>query len=290
MAFGGLPFFFFVWAAAGKGKKPKAVAEQPKPVHAAPPPMPGPAKPWPQVVPEGLPPFPSSGWVPDIPLGAGVAERAAQLIPVLWRHGIGYAKTEQTKGRWITYVARMHGPKRAVEAYRLATEAPVVAPKPPPAPKPAPTPSPAPQPQPSAPVEPETELSPTERQTLAMKLAAGLAGVPKGKENQGLVAAYQKAAGIVETGPHPMYGPTVAYALARDGVVPPSPLYWPKEWNKANKAIADWKAFASQQAALESDETRRLAWEESARGARMVPNTPYSATNLAQAASVFFQG
>lgn len=74
--------------------------------------------PWPQSVPSGLPPFPS-GWEPDEPVGAGVAARAAQLLPELWAHGAGTRKTEQTGGRWITYLATQMGSKRGVTAWRL---------------------------------------------------------------------------------------------------------------------------------------------------------------------------
>lgn len=74
--------------------------------------------PWPQSVPPGLPPFPS-GWEPDEPVGAGVAARAFALLPELWTYGAGTRKTEQTNGRWITYVATPMGSKKGVVAYRL---------------------------------------------------------------------------------------------------------------------------------------------------------------------------
>lgn len=76
------------------------------------------AAPWPQAVPTGLPPWPG-GWEPDEPVGAGVAARAAALLPSLWAHGAGTRKTEQTEGRWVTYVATAMGTKRGVVAYRL---------------------------------------------------------------------------------------------------------------------------------------------------------------------------
>jgi peptidoglycan hydrolase-like protein with peptidoglycan-binding domain len=74
--------------------------------------------PWPQVVPAGLPSFPT-GWEPDTPVGSGVAARASELLLELWRYGSGTRKTEQTAGRWITYVATPMGSKRGVVAYRL---------------------------------------------------------------------------------------------------------------------------------------------------------------------------
>ncbi len=76
------------------------------------------APPWPQAVPAGLPEWPG-GWEPDEPVGAGVAARAAALLPQLWAHGEGTRKTEQTAGRWVTYVARgMGAGKRGVVAFR----------------------------------------------------------------------------------------------------------------------------------------------------------------------------
>lgn len=86
--------------------------------------------PWPQSVPSGLPPFPS-GWEPDEPVGSGVAARAFALLPELWAYGAGTRKTEQTNGRWITYVATPMGSKKGVVAYRLrpgATAAPTAKP------------------------------------------------------------------------------------------------------------------------------------------------------------------
>jgi hypothetical protein len=77
--------------------------------------------PWPQVVPAGLPAFPSSAWVPDAPPPAPVVDRASQLLKQLWSGGAGTFKTEKTAGRWITYRATdMGNGKRGVVAYRLA--------------------------------------------------------------------------------------------------------------------------------------------------------------------------
>ena len=57
--------------------------------------------------------------------------RAKTLLPELWRYGEGTRKTEQTSGRWITYVARLHGKLHGVTAYRLrATAAPAPTPAP----------------------------------------------------------------------------------------------------------------------------------------------------------------
>lgn len=124
---------------------PSAPATRPPPILATTTPAP-----WPQVVPAGLPPFPGPGWVPDSPPGAGVAARAAQLLPVLWRHGPGTFKTEQTAGRWITYRATQMGSKRGVVAFReiAPAMAPTLTSTPAPAPvrpaaRPAPSPAPA---------------------------------------------------------------------------------------------------------------------------------------------------
>jgi putative peptidoglycan binding protein len=151
---GGLPFFIFAWLFSGlAGRKrngrdltsrapapadvpPPAAAPAPAPAAAPTPPPAGTPTPivtqatpvavkysepvpWPQVVPAGLPGFPGSDWTPDIPVGPGVAARAAQLLPQLWRGGEGTFKTEQTSGRWITYRATSMGTKKGVVAYRI---------------------------------------------------------------------------------------------------------------------------------------------------------------------------
>ncbi len=79
--------------------------------------------PWPVAMPAGLPPFPGPGWVPDSPPPAAVVARAVSLLPQLWGQGQGAHTTEQTAGRWITYLATMIGTKRSVVAYRLSTPA-----------------------------------------------------------------------------------------------------------------------------------------------------------------------
>ena len=61
--------------------------------------------PWPQVVPAGLPPFPSGAWQPANPVTSAMVSRAFQLLPQLWSSGQGTFKTEQTGGRWVTYMA-----------------------------------------------------------------------------------------------------------------------------------------------------------------------------------------
>jgi hypothetical protein len=40
-------------------------------------------------------------------------------LPVLWKQGANARKTEQTAGRWITYVAQAMGPKKGVVAYKV---------------------------------------------------------------------------------------------------------------------------------------------------------------------------
>lgn len=132
------------WLMAGRRRDLSTRAPGPVPT---PPPVPTPTPPaaptapttstppWPQVVPAGLPAWPS-GWEPDTPVGAGVAARAAALLRELWRYGSGTRKTEQTLGRWITYVATKHGTKRGVTAWRTKT-APAATPTVAPAAKPA---------------------------------------------------------------------------------------------------------------------------------------------------------
>ena len=95
------------------------------------------ATPWPQVVPPGLPAFPS-GWEYDNPPPKEVQARAKALLDTLWQGGSGTKIQEQTAGRWITYRAEItKGNKRGVVAYRVkkAGAAPAAAPR---APAPAP--------------------------------------------------------------------------------------------------------------------------------------------------------
>lgn len=85
--------------------------------------------PWPQVVPAGLPPFPSSAWQPASPVTSAQSARAWQLLPELWTYGEGTWRTEKTADRWTTYKAvAMPGGKKGVVAFTTtakATAAPV---------------------------------------------------------------------------------------------------------------------------------------------------------------------
>lgn len=131
----GWPFLFLLWA-FGKSSsdlstraKPTARRRQAPPRR--PPPLPASSRtpaaprvrtqppPWPQVVPQGLPPFPGSGWEPDEPPPRAVVARAGQLLSQLWKRGAGTFKIEQTDRRWIAYRATQMGSKKGVVAYRL---------------------------------------------------------------------------------------------------------------------------------------------------------------------------
>lgn len=79
--------------------------------------------PWPQVPARDLPRFPGSGWVPDLPVGPGVAARASALLRTLWARGEGSSVVEQTAGRWIAYQAAMTAGKKGVVAYRHVEDA-----------------------------------------------------------------------------------------------------------------------------------------------------------------------
>jgi hypothetical protein len=114
MISGSLAVFFILLLLSGHGGAQPSPAPSPLPPGPRPPtPPPGPVRPasdvvpapWPQVVPAGLPPFPSNGWVPDSPPPAAVQTRARALLPQLWGSGAGTFKTEQTGGRWIVYQA-----------------------------------------------------------------------------------------------------------------------------------------------------------------------------------------
>ena len=75
---------------------------------------------WPQAVPKELPAWPA-GWEPDTPVPAAEVARAKALISELWKSGKpGAHKTEQTAGKWVTYVAFV--PKKGmkgVAAFRV---------------------------------------------------------------------------------------------------------------------------------------------------------------------------
>lgn len=96
-------------AATSRDRRPKAAATP---------------APWPAAMPSGLPPWPM-GWEPETPARRDAIDRAAQLIPALHAQGLGAHVTEFIGGRWLTFVARMHGRKKAVEAYRVKRTAPV---------------------------------------------------------------------------------------------------------------------------------------------------------------------
>lgn len=87
--------------AAQKAKEAEAhataAAQQQKAAKAPPP--------WPQVVPAGLPPFPSGAWHPANPVTSAMVSRAFQLLPQLWASGAGTFKTEKTGDRWVVYQA-----------------------------------------------------------------------------------------------------------------------------------------------------------------------------------------
>jgi hypothetical protein len=74
--------------------------------------------PWPAAMPVGLPPYPA-GWEADVPPPKEVVARAWQLLPELHKYGVGTKKTEYVGGRWITFVAQMHGTKKGVTAFRV---------------------------------------------------------------------------------------------------------------------------------------------------------------------------
>jgi hypothetical protein len=75
---------------------------------------------WPQAVPKELPAWPA-GWEPDTPVPAAEVARAKVLLPTLWKSGKpGQRKTEQTAGKWVTYLAFVPSKgKRGVAAFRV---------------------------------------------------------------------------------------------------------------------------------------------------------------------------
>lgn len=105
---------------AGAKTAPASVPRPASPISTSKPKVTTP--PWPAAIPADLPVWPGPGWVPDVPIGPGVSVRASQLLGELWEGGLGTHRTERVKGRWITFVARRHGQKKAVEAYRVAAD------------------------------------------------------------------------------------------------------------------------------------------------------------------------
>jgi Putative peptidoglycan binding domain len=73
--------------------------------------------PWPQVIPSGLPPFPSAGWHPASPVTSSMVSRGWQLLPQLWASGEHTWKPEKTGDRWVVYQAAQMGDKRGVIAF-----------------------------------------------------------------------------------------------------------------------------------------------------------------------------
>jgi peptidoglycan hydrolase-like protein with peptidoglycan-binding domain len=78
--------------------------------------------PWPAERPKDLGVFPGPDWQADTPLRPEVVARAGQLLRELHSRGVGSHVVEHLGGRWIAFVAKMHGSKRAVEAFRKRSE------------------------------------------------------------------------------------------------------------------------------------------------------------------------
>ncbi len=75
-------------------------------------------KPKPEGTPPVIPTIPA-GWVPDVPVRQAVADRAAQLLPILWAQGEGSSVTELVDEREVMFIAQWHGPKtKGITAYR----------------------------------------------------------------------------------------------------------------------------------------------------------------------------
>jgi len=160
--------------------------------------------PWPQAMPPGLPAFPG-GWQPDEPPPMAVQNRAWQLLPVLWKTGPKSRKTEQTQGRWITYVAEPMGAKKGVVAYRPRPGAPPAASSP----------------------------APTNVATTTRPVATGNPTLRVGSTDATTGGAVSRWQRIVGTTPDGKFGPATATAtrafqtshgLTADGIV--GPMTW----------------------------------------------------------------
>lgn len=118
-AFGLLGLLFLLFTGGkggGSSSTPRGPAPRPPPML---PPGGGLVTSWPGQPTSGLPAFPN-GWEYDEPPPAAVKQRAAQLVSVLVKKGIGARQVEQTAGRWITYrVEKMRSGKTGITAWRL---------------------------------------------------------------------------------------------------------------------------------------------------------------------------
>jgi hypothetical protein len=113
----GLLFLLFTGGGAKAPTTPRRPAPRPPPML---PPGGGLVSTWPAQPATGLPAFPGSGWEYDEPPPAAVKQRAAELVPVLVKKGIGAKQIEQTAGRWIAYrVEKMRSGKNGITAWRL---------------------------------------------------------------------------------------------------------------------------------------------------------------------------
>jgi hypothetical protein len=170
------------------------IAPGPSPI----PPMP----PWPSPVPSGLPPFPGPGWVPDVPVTAAIAQRAAYWNPLLWNYPTQSIRRpyvqEQLGGQWVTFAAAWHPGNKgahtflATEAWRLATAPPVAPPAPAPGPSPVPPPAPGPAPGPQPAPVPVPALTPLQQAANDMNVA--LAGHGYHVTDQPLYRSFQSLA------------------------------------------------------------------------------------------------
>ena len=151
--------------------------------------------------PATLPPFPGPGWQPCQTTAAVVA-RAQYWNPKLWNFGSktivkAYAQ-EQLGGQWVTFAAAWHPDASGKPHALMATEAWCLKGShfaPPPGILPI-QPGPAPAPTPVAPLNYKynAPVAPN-----AAQLAAQLAAVdPCQQANEGLVRAFQSAAGLAQ--------------------------------------------------------------------------------------------
>lgn len=177
LAFG---FLMLLWGLLGRGRTTPEQAPRTGP--SAPPRNPPltSTPPWPAVIPEGLPPFPGSGWEYDEPPPQVVQKRAGELVQTLWDKGKGTYKIEQTAGRWIAYQAGITaGNRHGVIAYRQKRAGAL------PASRPA-TPRAVPPSAPSVPGTPANSMPPG---SVRVTLPGGALGLPTLRYGRGLKPA-----------------------------------------------------------------------------------------------------
>lgn len=234
-----------------------------------------PGQPKPKPKPKPKPPMPGSG-IPGSSGGPATqnpgmppADVLARMAAALQSRDADLIRAEAAKLRKEGWLLQANELEKAADLAEQIAHVPVIPPSPGPS-----TPTPT---FPTVPVLPSVSI-PTggtsspgivppvqtakDNRVLATQLARHLTGRKKGKEDKGLVTAYQKAEGLPVDG---KYGIDTAQSLAKYDLVPPTPLYWGKggTWASMQSEQKAWKAWCATKAA--KDPSRSEEWKGTAR-------------------------